>query len=524
MSSCSSKLTVKTISHNHTVSQITDFSAGVNNVLNSTVLHSNSANWQSTFQTVSSLSALWGNGGGDSSIVQNNSACWNKGCDVYSSFGGVSASNANITVVVQSNSALWATDANNGDVNVNNFVYNNSAVLLDVDTVVQSNSAQWAIDTTGDLTIIQTTSANWDSNYSTYNTTSASFADTRSTVNSNSAQWIIDTNDGDVNVNTFVYNNSASIIDVDTVVQSNSAQWAIDTTANLILLQSTSANWDSNYSSYNSLSSNYANRGDYLPLSGGTVYGVLCTLSSAYFQNSIIIDDRLYIGTRNTPENIAFGFQALSSMPFGYTGIAIGYNAMAQSNIPDSSSDAGIAIGTAALAYQINGSDNIAIGTQALLGNLFYPSVFRSIAIGKSAGGQSIQSATGEGNITIGYDSFFNNSSGGGNIIIGNSAATLASFPEIANDCIVIGHNAGLTNNDTNAIVIGNLANTRGSNQTVIGNSNTVSSVLFGMISASSGGNSVQWTNTFNTVQTNSASWGGGSSTDLTLVAATSAN
>lgn len=141
MSSCSSKLTVKTIPHYHTVSQITDFNDGVNNVLNSTVLNSNSANWQATFQTVSSLSALWTNG--ESSVVQNNSACWNQGCDVFSSYNSVSASNANINVVVQNNSALWATDANNGDVNVNTFVYNNSATIVNVDSVVQTNSALW---------------------------------------------------------------------------------------------------------------------------------------------------------------------------------------------------------------------------------------------------------------------------------------------------------------------------------------------------------------------------------------------
>ena len=69
-----------------------------------------------------------------------------------------------------------------GDINVNTFVYHNSATILNVDSIVQMNSAIWALSGSGG---------------------------------------------GDINVNTFVYNNSSTILNVDSVVQANSAIWAL---------------------------------------------------------------------------------------------------------------------------------------------------------------------------------------------------------------------------------------------------------------------------------------------------------
>lgn len=121
MSECiNQRITVRRTNHTHTVSEITDFAEGVNIILNSTVLNTNSADWISVYNTVN----------------ENSAVVWNyQGTDIKS----LTANWEDTFNTVQTNSALnWQNDNN-----VYTFVYDNSAALIESLTVVQTNSATW---------------------------------------------------------------------------------------------------------------------------------------------------------------------------------------------------------------------------------------------------------------------------------------------------------------------------------------------------------------------------------------------
>ncbi len=202
-----------------------------------TILNSNSAKWNSTYSTVNTNSANWNYQGLDIKALTAN---W------QSTFS-----------TTFSNSSNWQT------------AYNN----------LVSNSSLYLADAT-DLSLIQSASADWNSTYSTVNSNSANwnyqgldikaltadYQSTFSTVNTNSSNWAVDTNDGDLNVNNFVYSNSANILDVNTVVQTNSALWilsggSVDNETDPIFT-SWASTYSANYqSTYNTVLSNSATWG-----------------------------------------------------------------------------------------------------------------------------------------------------------------------------------------------------------------------------------------------------------------------
>lgn len=108
--------------------------------------------WNSSYETVLSNSAQWGDNTGDeevNSFVYNNSATINDVNTSYIQNSGTfltahqvipSAKWEDASDVVQSNSAQWSE--NTGDEEVNNAVYNNSAKWNDI-TVYQTNSANY---------------------------------------------------------------------------------------------------------------------------------------------------------------------------------------------------------------------------------------------------------------------------------------------------------------------------------------------------------------------------------------------
>lgn len=151
------------------------FATGGNTGINS----GNSANLRSLYATVKTNSSTWGGGGtsltGDAqgavdevysnsadwnsnySTVNANSSTWNNGGftgEVY----GISGVSPNVDVYIDQNT-LWISADGGGDVEVNDYVYNNSATIDEVNTTVQTNSAIWSeitgvssnYATTGDL-------------------------------------------------------------------------------------------------------------------------------------------------------------------------------------------------------------------------------------------------------------------------------------------------------------------------------------------------------------------------------------
>jgi hypothetical protein len=121
------------------------------------------------------------------------------------------------------------------------------------------------------------------------------------------------------------------------------------------------------------------------------------------------------------------------------------------------------AVGNTALRDNTTGSLNTAVGVSALLSNT---DAFVNTAVGAST--------------------FMNLNSGSGNTAVGDDAGryfTGSASLTTANNSIFIGRrSAALGNNQTNQIVIGNDATGLGSNTTVIGNSSTVTSAIYGRL------------------------------------------
>jgi hypothetical protein len=88
-----------------------------------------------------------------------------------------------VYLTVNDLSSQWAIDLDNSE--VNNFVFSNSATILNVDTVVQTNSATWNYQGAD----IKSLTANWQNTYTNFSTQSSNNTAVYTTVNSNSANW-----------------------------------------------------------------------------------------------------------------------------------------------------------------------------------------------------------------------------------------------------------------------------------------------------------------------------------------------
>ena len=199
----------------------------------------------------------------------DNSACWNAACDIVEPF--------------EDNYENWI-DA------YNNLLTYSALYLEQVDiTDVQSASSDWNTAYNNlltysalyleqaDLSLLQSASSDWDDAYNNLVTYSALYLEQVdiTDVQSASSDWntaynnlltysalyLVDTNDGDLNVNNFVYSNSADVLDINTIVQNNSASWilsglSVETDPIFTLWASTySANYQSTYNTVNTNSS-----------------------------------------------------------------------------------------------------------------------------------------------------------------------------------------------------------------------------------------------------------------------------
>lgn len=209
--------------------------------------------------------------------------------------------------------------------------------------------------------------------------------------------------------------------------------------------------------------------------------------------------------------NTATGNLALFSNTKGDGNTANGYQALA-SNITGSTNTA---IGYFALPFNTNGSDNTAIGNQSLFSNTTgkqnaglgdYTLFNNTTGIQNAAfGGLSLYTNTtgrqnvalgnqalysnidGQLNTVSGYRSLYYTATGSYNLASGANAGIFISGgikPNTAVDnSIFLGANTmAQANNQTNQIVIGHGSVGDGSNTTVLGNTSTVSTKLFGKL------------------------------------------
>ncbi len=270
------------------------------------------ANWQSTYTTVLNNSSIWDDQGDFSEIatfVQNQSA------NILSNYTTVNVNSGDwesVYSTVNANSGTWTGggpgpgSGTGGDINVNNFVYANSANILQVNTFVNFNSANIldVISTVDageenwnyiiplstlvnqnsacwDLgcivySFVQANSANWNYQGNDIKALTANWQNTFNTVLNNSANWNYQGND----IKALTANwqqtftsfsvQSANNLSVYSNVNTNSANWNIAyNQSNVFALQSAnnasvysqvnllSANWSSVYSNVNSNSANW---------------------------------------------------------------------------------------------------------------------------------------------------------------------------------------------------------------------------------------------------------------------------
>jgi hypothetical protein len=157
------------------------------------------------------------------------------------------------------------------------------------------------------------------------------------------------------------------------------------------------------------------------------------------------------------------------------------------------------AIGSGSLNANTTGNYNIALGFNSLLSNTngvsntangFNSLVFNTTGSYNTANGaQSLQNnTTGSSNSAFGNSALYNNTTGNSNVALGISAGQTILGGSIANtitnNSIFIGATTkALADNQTNQIVIGHNATGNGSNTTVLGNTSTTQTQIFGNIS-----------------------------------------
>jgi hypothetical protein len=209
---------------------------------------------------------------------------------------------------------------------------------------------------------------------------------------------------------------------------------------------------------------------------GGTGSGLQIAIGSLYESNS----------------NVAVGYQSLSYAKAALGNVAVGLNSMnaaencefnvmvgAYSGAALNTSTYSVGIGHSALRFTTTGSSNTALGGFALYTNTT-GSTNTAISYGTLQ-----QLTTGSSNTAVGYNALKNIGSNSNNTALGyNAGTTIADGATGAtvDNSIYLGYSTKASANGvTNEIVIGYNTTGIGSNTTVLGNSSTLVTKVFGV-------------------------------------------
>ena len=202
------------------------------------------------------------------------------------------------------------------------------------------------------------------------------------------------------------------------------------------------------------------------------------TLSNSNVRNIGLRVDGISIGRGGgyVSSNTVVGVSAGQNNTIGAGLVAIGY----QAGVNNTTGGNNVFMGYQAGYFNTGGGANIAIGATNLINNTTGNS---NIAIG----GQQVLSAitTANNNVAIGFQGFISLTSGNNNTLLGSSAGRyiadgVTALTSASNGIYLGGSVRAGVNGETNAIVIGTNAIGNGSNTTVIGNSSTISTALYG--------------------------------------------
>ena len=227
-----------------------------------------------------------------------------------------------------------------------------------------------------------------------------------------------------------------------------------------------------------------------LPSSSGVTLDTAQTITGTKtFTNVVAITDRLVLndsqdnnfigynsGISNTTGtfNVALGYQALQTNTSGGYNIALGSLSL-QNNTTGSSNTA---LGPLGLFSNTTGDGNVALSTSSLQNNT---TGSHNSALGSSS---LHENTTGDYNVSLGFASMRSNTTGSYNIGLGwRSGQYIAdgSANTSGSSSIFIGKEARANgNNQTNQIVIGDVAIGNGNNTATLGNDSIVATHLKG--------------------------------------------
>jgi len=198
-------------------------------------------------------------------------------------------------------------------------------------------------------------------------------------------------------------------------------------------------------------------------------------------------------------QNSAVGLDALKNNTIGQYNTAMGVNTM----LNNTEGENNTAVGLQALANNTTADNNTAVGVNTLMNNTTGE---KNTAIGMFAmqngttgeknaalGYYALASNTiGNSNTAVGVNAMYEKTTGDDNVAIGGNAGRYQAVGSAGltttSNSIYIGANArGFNNSDNNTIVIGANAVADGANTTVIGNSSTTSTRVFGTLSTNGG-------------------------------------
>ncbi len=169
MSSCGQQITIKRPNHQHVANDITDFVPSVNSIINQTILNSASADWNSVFVTVSSLSADW-----ETPDIDLSAYLALTGGIMT---GGLSAPSISADTLYVGASTIYFLN-NLGQV-INSFRSSDIDHFNEVYTTVLSSSGDWSYQGTD----IKNLTSNWQDAYTSVLQNSADWNDTVSLPN-----------------------------------------------------------------------------------------------------------------------------------------------------------------------------------------------------------------------------------------------------------------------------------------------------------------------------------------------------
>jgi hypothetical protein len=224
-----------------------------------------------------------------------------------------------------------------------------------------------------------------------------------------------------------------------------------------------------------------------------TVSGGIGAVKDSYFNNV-----RIGKGNSGVATNTVVGSLALNMNSTGQSNTAVGASALSL----NTSGSSNTALGASTLAVNTTGGGNTGVGSRALYNNTTGTA---NTALGtnslqfNTSGGWNAAfglnshyyNTTGTKNAAIAALSLYYNTSGSNNVALGYGAgrfhangSTQLTDPE--NSIYIGAESKAKDNNDSNSIVIGYNSVGEGPNTTVIGNSSTIKTHLYGQVEASS--------------------------------------